>query len=138
MFWKKDRSHTRLAVTGQISPHSHVLLLALFRWTLVIQVMRIPRGRCERFVAYRTLKGPKRENRGRNRRAVRICSRLCVSPEFPDCGPNLSFFVSIGYSIAHHCGILTATLTVVGVQVLAQVSFFLGLVARSIAGRGRT
>jgi hypothetical protein len=33
-------------------------------------------------------------------------------------------FVSIGYSIAHHCGILTATLTVVGVQVLAQVSFF--------------
>jgi hypothetical protein len=47
-------------------------------------------------------------------------------------------FLSIGYSIAHHYGILTATLTVVGVQVVAQGSFFLGLVARSIAGRGRT
>jgi hypothetical protein len=47
-------------------------------------------------------------------------------------------FLSIGYSIAHHCGVLTSTLTVVGVQVIAQGSYFLGLVARSIAGRGRT
>lgn len=47
-------------------------------------------------------------------------------------------FLSAGYCIVHHCGILTTALAIVGVQVVAQGSYFLGLVARSIAGRGRT
>jgi len=47
-------------------------------------------------------------------------------------------FLSVGYSVAHHLSILNSTLTIVGVQVVAQGSSFLGLVARSIAGRGRT
>jgi hypothetical protein len=44
-------------------------------------------------------------------------------------------FLSVGYAIAHQFGILTSILTIVGVQVVAQGSYFLGLVARSIAGR---
>jgi hypothetical protein len=47
-------------------------------------------------------------------------------------------FLSVGYSIVHHHGILIAALAIVGVQVVAQASYFLGLVARSIAGRRRT
>jgi hypothetical protein len=47
-------------------------------------------------------------------------------------------FLSVGYVIAHQFGILTSILTIVGVQVVAQGSYFLGLVARSIASRGRT
>jgi hypothetical protein len=47
-------------------------------------------------------------------------------------------FLSIGYNIAHQFGVLTSVLTIIGVQVIAQGSYFLGLVARSIAGRGRT
>jgi hypothetical protein len=47
-------------------------------------------------------------------------------------------FLSAGYAIAQHFGILTSILTIIGVQVVAQGSYFLGLVARSIAGRGRT
>jgi hypothetical protein len=47
-------------------------------------------------------------------------------------------FLSIGYAIAQHFGILTSILTILGAQVIAQGSYFLGLVARSIAGRGRT
>jgi hypothetical protein len=46
--------------------------------------------------------------------------------------------LSGGYAIAHHFGILTFILTIAGVQVVAQGSYFLGLVARSIANRGRT
>ena len=46
--------------------------------------------------------------------------------------------VSVGYVIAQHFGILTSILTIGGVQVVAQGSYFLGLVARSIASRGRT
>jgi hypothetical protein len=47
-------------------------------------------------------------------------------------------FLSIGYAIAQHFGILTSILTIFGAQVIAQGCYFLGLVARSIAGRGRT
>ena len=47
----------------------------------------------------------------------------------------LLLFLSVGYSIVHHHGILISTLAIVGVQVVAQGSYFLGLVARSIAGR---
>ena len=50
----------------------------------------------------------------------------------------LLLFLSVGYSIVHHHGILISTLAIVGVQVVAQGSYFLGLVARSIAGRRRT
>jgi hypothetical protein len=50
----------------------------------------------------------------------------------------LFLFLSVGYSIVHHHGILISTLAIVGVQVVAQGSYFLGLVARSIAGRWRT
>jgi hypothetical protein len=50
----------------------------------------------------------------------------------------LLLFLSVGYSIVHHHGILISTLAIVGVQVVAQGSYFLGLVARSIAGRWRT
>ena len=50
----------------------------------------------------------------------------------------LLLFLSIGYAIAQHFGILTSILTIISVQVVAQGSYFLGLVARSIAGRGRT
>jgi hypothetical protein len=46
--------------------------------------------------------------------------------------------LSGGYAIAHQFGILNSILTIVGVQVVAQASYFLGLVARSIANRGRT
>ena len=49
----------------------------------------------------------------------------------------LLLFLSIGYSIAHHVGFLKAVLTIVGVQVIAQVSYFLGLFARSLLGDGR-
>jgi hypothetical protein len=47
-------------------------------------------------------------------------------------------FLSVGYAIAQHFDILTAILTVIAVQVVAQASYFFGLVARSIAGRWRT
>jgi hypothetical protein len=47
-------------------------------------------------------------------------------------------FLSGGYAIAQQFGILTSILTIIGVQVVAQASYFLGLVARSIAGRWRT
>jgi hypothetical protein len=50
----------------------------------------------------------------------------------------LLLFLSVGYGIVHHHGILISTLAIVGVQVVAQGSYFLGLVARSIAGRWRT
>ena len=44
---------------------------------------------------------------------------------------------SIGYGIAGHLGFLTSILFVVFVQVIAQTGYFLGLVARSMAGRAR-
>jgi hypothetical protein len=47
-------------------------------------------------------------------------------------------FLSLGYAVTHHFGILTSLLTIAGVQVVAQGSYFLGLVARSSANRGRT
>jgi hypothetical protein len=47
-------------------------------------------------------------------------------------------FLSIGYAIAQHFGILTSILTIFGAQIIAQGSYFLGLVARSIADRWRT
>jgi hypothetical protein len=47
-------------------------------------------------------------------------------------------FLSIGYAITQHFGILTSILTIFGAQVIAQGCYFLGLVARSIAGRRRT
>jgi hypothetical protein len=47
-------------------------------------------------------------------------------------------FLSVGYAIAQHFDILTSILTVIAVQVVAQASYFFGLVARSIAGRWRT
>jgi hypothetical protein len=46
--------------------------------------------------------------------------------------------LSIGYVITVQFGFLTSILIIVGVQVIAQGSYFLGLVARSFAGRGRT
>ena len=46
--------------------------------------------------------------------------------------------LSGGYAITHQFGILSSILTIFGVQVVAQGSYFLGLVARSIANRGRT
>jgi hypothetical protein len=45
--------------------------------------------------------------------------------------------LSVGYTIAHHMGILPSILIMIGVQVIAQGSYFLGLIARSLAGRGR-
>jgi hypothetical protein len=50
----------------------------------------------------------------------------------------LLLFLSIGYAIAQHFGILTSILTIFGAQIIAQGCYFLGLVARSIADRGRT
>jgi hypothetical protein len=47
-------------------------------------------------------------------------------------------FLSIGYNIANHFGLLSSIAIMIGVQVIAQGSYFLGLVARSLAGRGRT
>ena len=47
-------------------------------------------------------------------------------------------FLSVGYAIAYHFGILTSILTIASVHVVAQGSYFLGLVARSIASRGPT
>ena len=47
-------------------------------------------------------------------------------------------FLSIGYAIAQHFGEVHARGGEREVQVVAQGSYFLGLVARSIAGRGRT
>ena len=47
-------------------------------------------------------------------------------------------FLSLGYAVTHHFGILTSLLTIAGVQVVAQGSYFLGLVARSIASHGRS
>ena len=43
----------------------------------------------------------------------------------------LLLFLSIGYSISHQFGFLKALLTILGVQVIAQSSYFLGLVVRS-------
>jgi hypothetical protein len=42
----------------------------------------------------------------------------------------LLLFLSIGNSIVHHVGFVKAVLTILGVQVIAQVSYFLGLVVR--------
>ncbi|MDB5611317.1 MAG: hypothetical protein JWP25_8217 [Bradyrhizobium sp.] len=42
----------------------------------------------------------------------------------------LLLFLSIGNSIVHHVGFVKAALTILGVQVIAQVSYFLGLVVR--------
>jgi len=47
----------------------------------------------------------------------------------------LLLFLSVGYGIAEHLGFFTSVLIVVGIQVIAQGCFFLGLVARSIIGR---
>ena len=47
-------------------------------------------------------------------------------------------FLSIGYNVAHQSGIFTSVVTIIGVQVIVQGSYFFGLVALSIAGRGRT
>ena len=43
----------------------------------------------------------------------------------------LLLLLSIGYSIAHHFGFLKAVLTIMGAQVIAQSSYFVGLVVRS-------
>jgi hypothetical protein len=43
----------------------------------------------------------------------------------------LLLLLSIGYSITHHVGFLKGVLTVMAVQVIAQVSYFLGLVVRA-------
>jgi hypothetical protein len=45
----------------------------------------------------------------------------------------LLLLLSVGYSIANHSGFLKAVLTIMGVQVVAQGSYFVGLVARSFA-----
>lgn len=42
----------------------------------------------------------------------------------------LLLFLSIGNSILHHVGFLKAVMTIIGVQVVAQISYFLGLVVR--------
>jgi hypothetical protein len=49
----------------------------------------------------------------------------------------LLLVLSIGYSITHHIGFIRAALTVVGVQVIAQLGYFLGLVVRLMLGDGR-
>jgi hypothetical protein len=49
----------------------------------------------------------------------------------------LLLLLSVGYSIANHLGFLQAALTIMGVQVVAQGSYFLGLVVRSFAGSRR-
>ena len=43
----------------------------------------------------------------------------------------LLLFLSIGYSISHQVGLLKGVLTIAAVQVIAQGSYFLGLVVRS-------
>ncbi len=50
----------------------------------------------------------------------------------------LLLVLSAGYNVAHHFGLLRSILIMIGVQVIAQGSYFLGLVARSLAGRWRT
>ncbi len=50
----------------------------------------------------------------------------------------LLLLLSIGYSVAHHAGFLKTALTIVGVQVIAQGSYFLGLVVRSMMSDSRT
>jgi diacylglycerol kinase len=42
----------------------------------------------------------------------------------------LLLLFSIGYSIAHHVGLLKAVLLIMAVQIIAQSSYFLGLVVR--------
>jgi len=49
----------------------------------------------------------------------------------------LLLLLCVGYSIANHFGFLKAALTIVGVQVIAQGSYFLGLVVRSFVGNWR-
>jgi hypothetical protein len=44
--------------------------------------------------------------------------------------------LSIGHNIAHHFDLLTSILAIIGVQDIAQGSYFLGLVGRSIGGVG--
>jgi hypothetical protein len=48
----------------------------------------------------------------------------------------LLVFLSVGYNIANHFGLLPSIAIMIGVQAIAQGSYFLGLVARSLAGRG--
>jgi hypothetical protein len=50
----------------------------------------------------------------------------------------LLLFLSIGHSIVNHVGFLRAAITIMGVQVIAQVSYFLGLVVRSLLNLGGT
>ena len=48
--------------------------------------------------------------------------------------PILLFLLilSIGYSVGHHVGFLKGALTILGVQAIAQGSYFVGLVVRSL------
>ena len=50
----------------------------------------------------------------------------------------LLLLLSVGYSIANHFGFLQAALTIMGVQVVVQASYFVGLVVRSFAGSWRS
>ena len=43
----------------------------------------------------------------------------------------LLLLLSIGYSIAHHFGFLKGVLTIMAAQIIAQGSYFIGLVVRS-------
>jgi len=49
----------------------------------------------------------------------------------------LLLLLCVGYSIANHFGFLKAALTIMGVQVVAQGGYFVGLVARSFVGNWR-
>lgn len=49
----------------------------------------------------------------------------------------LLLLLCVGYSVANHFGLLKAALTIMGVQVVAQSSYFVGLVARSFVGNWR-
>jgi hypothetical protein len=49
----------------------------------------------------------------------------------------LLLLLSIGYSIAHQFGFLKTVLTIMGAQVIAQSSYFLGLVVRSWMNNAR-
>jgi hypothetical protein len=50
----------------------------------------------------------------------------------------LLLLLCVGYSIANHFGFLKAALTIMGAQVVAQGSYFVGLVVRSFAGNWRS
>jgi hypothetical protein len=49
----------------------------------------------------------------------------------------LLLVLSAGYNVAHHFSLLPSILIMIGVQVIAQGSYFLGLVARSLASLTR-